>query len=178
MNKRKKIKCSLYCATAMTGRSGADLWEEVKRIQPIYEAQGLTFISPIVGEGIEADKQKVKDRSNEEMVFIWKSKDKQQIRDTNVFVYICPKLTSQGVTKEYALARGTCWKPTIGVYLDLKPGFITREEDDVVATSHEEAARMIADRWGTRSKRNKWRIRMLSRSILSWLYQQAREFWL
>jgi hypothetical protein len=175
---KKKIKCSLYAAMAMTGKTGKELWDIVKRIQPIYESASLTFISPVVGEGIESDKVKVKDRSDQEMVFIWKSKDKQQIRDTNVFMYMAPDVPSQGVTKEYALARGSCWKPTIGVYIGIKPGFITREEDDIVASSHEEAAKIIAERWGTRVKRNRWRLHMLRRSLLKWLFQQAREFWL
>ena len=174
----KNVRCSLYCATAMTGRTGKDLWAEVQTVQPIYEKHGLTFITPIIGEGIEPDKEKIKDRTNAEMLTIWKKKDKQQIRDANVFVYICPKYTSQGIMKEYCLARGVCWKPTIGVYLDIHPGFITREEDDIVASSHEEAAQLIAKRFGTRTKRNIWRLKLLIKKVPKWLKQQIREFFL
>jgi hypothetical protein len=175
----KKPTVSFYLATPMTGRTGKELWDELLMTRPIYEKHGIEVISPIEKEGISPDKAIIKDRTEEEMIEIWKHKDKGQIRSTNVFVYMASKLTSQGVMKEYALARGVCWKPTIGIYLHgVKPGFITKAEDDVVALSHEEAAKIIITRWGTRWKRFVWRVNMINRSIPSWIWQQFREFWL
>jgi hypothetical protein len=175
----KKPTISFYLATPMTGRTGKELWDELLNTRPIYEKHGIEVISPIEKEGISPDKAIIKDRTELEMIEIWKHKDKGQIRSTNVFVYMASKLTSQGVMKEYCLARGVCWKPTIGVYLNgVKAGFITKAEDDVVASSHEEAAKLIIQKWGTRTKRNLWRLKMINRSLLGWIWQQLREFWL
>jgi hypothetical protein len=176
---KNKPTVSFYLATPMTGRTGKELWDELLATRPIYEKHGIEVISPIEKEGIAPDKIIIKDRTEEEMIEIWKHKDKGQIRSTNVFVYIASKLTSQGVMKEYCLARGVCWKPTVGIYLHgIKPGFITKAEDDAAVTSHEEAAKLIMFRWGTRWKRCLWRLKMLNRSIPAWLGQQIREFWL
>jgi hypothetical protein len=175
----KKPTVSFYLATPMTGRTGKELWDELLAIRPIYEKHGIEVISPIEKEGIMPDKVVIKDRTEAEMIEIWKQKDKGQIRGTNLFVYMASKLTSQGVMKEYSLARGSCFKPTIGIYLNgVKPGFITKAEDDAVATSHEEAAKLIIAQWGTKWKRALWRLRMLNRSMPKWIGQQIREFFI
>lgn len=174
--RNKAMPVKIYMATAMTGRSGQELWNEVARIRPIYEKYGIEFITPVEGEGIASDKQVLIDRSDDEMTLIWKKKDKQQIRDVHVFVYIAPKFNSQGITKEYCLARGILWKPTVGVYDKVKAGFISRAEDDAAVTSHEEAALLIKVRWGTRFKRLNWRLKMLNRCLLGWIWDQISEF--
>lgn len=170
------MSVKIYCATAMTGRTGLELWEEVAKIRPIYEKYGIEFITPVEGEGIAANKLAVADRSDEEMTRIWKKKDKNQIRDTHVFVYIAPEKTSQGITKEYCLARGVLWKPTVGVYTKVRAGFISRAEDDAVVTSHEEAALLIKVRWGSLFKRLNWRLHMLNRCLLGFIWDQIKEF--
>lgn len=74
---------------------------------------------------------------------------------------------------ELILSRGVLWKPTVFVG---RAGFITREEDDVVAATHQEAAIAVAQRWGTRRKRILWRLRLLNRCLLGWIWDQIREF--
>jgi len=167
---------SIYLGQAMTGHTGQELWSTLLSIRPIYEKYGIELISPIEKEGILPNAARLTDRSDEEMTNIWKKKDKEQIRSVNVFVYIASNKTSQGVMKEFALARGSLWKPTVGVYLSgLRPGFITRAEDDAVVTSHEEAALTIVARWGTWSKRLKWRLKMLYRSLPKFVWFQLKE---
>lgn len=166
---------SVYLATPLTGRTGKEVWEEAIRVKQIYERHGIKAISPIDGEGIPFNDTIIGDRSNEEMHYIWKKKDKAQIRHCSVFVFAASRRASQGVLREYCLARGTLFKPTVGVYVEVSPGFIAKAEDDYTATSHEEAAVVIQARWGTWWKRFKWRLKVLNRSIPGWVGFQVKE---
>jgi len=176
--RKKPFTVSIYLACAMTGRTGKELWDELRMLRPIYEQHGIKVISPIEGEGIPYSDAPLPDRTDKDGTHIWKDKDKFKIREANVFVYPGLRRTSQGVMKEYMYARGVLWRPSVGVYKPpLKAGFITRAEDDVVCASHQEAALTIATRWGSKRKRLKWRLAMLNRSILKWLGYQLKELW-
>lgn len=164
---------SIYLATPMTGMFCDDIWKKAITDKQVYEAEGITVITPVDGEGIPFEHVKLGDRSNEEMHRVWKKKDKKAIKDTHVLVYECPTRWSQGVAHELILSRGVLWKPTVFVGA---AGFITREEDDVVAASHQEAAIAIAQRWGSHRKRVLWRLSILNRCLLGWIWDQIREF--
>lgn len=169
----KKVNCSIYLATPMTGMYCDDIWKKAITDKQQYEREGITVVTPVEGEGIPFEHTKLSDRSNEEMFRVWKKKDKRAIKDTHVLVYECPTRWSQGVAHELILSRGVLWKPTVFIG---KAGFITREEDDVVAESHQEAAIAIAQRWGNRRKRILWRLSILNRCLLGWIWDQVREF--
>lgn len=164
---------SIYLAQPMTGVNCDQLWIKTIKDKQVYEKEGIRVVTPIDGEAIPFAPVKLADRTNEEMHRVWKEKDKKAIKETHVLVYECPTRWSQGVAHELILARGVLWKPTVFIG---NAGFITREEDDVVASSHQEAAVAIAQRWGTRRKRVLWRLKMLNRCLLGWLWNQAREF--
>lgn len=170
----KNIDVSIYLALPMTGLYCDDLWKRAIGEIQTYEKEGVKVVSPMTGEGIPFAHVKLADRSAEEMTRVWKKKDKQAIKDTHVTVYNCPERWSQGVAHEIVLSRGVLWKPT--VFVGKNAGFITHEEDDVVAFSHQEAAIAIAERWGTRRKRIIWRLKMLNRCLLGWIWDQIREF--
>lgn len=169
----KKTNVSIYLATPMTGMFCDDIWKKAITDKQVYEQEGINVVTPIDGEGIPFSHTKLTDRSNEEMNRVWKKKDKQAIKDTHVLVYECPTRWSQGVAHELILARGVLWKPTVFIGT---AGFITREEDDVVAATHQEAAMAVAQRWGSRRKRMLWRLSILNRCLLGWIWDQICEF--
>lgn len=168
-----KTSCSIYLAAPMTGFLCDELWIKAINDKQVYEKQGIKVVTPIEGEGIPFAKVKLEDRSNEEMINVWKKKDKTAIKDCNVLVYECPTKWSQGIAHELILSRGVLWKPTVFVG---KAGFITREEDDYVATSHSEAAHFIRSTWGTQRQRILWRLKLLNRCLLGWIWNQICEF--
>jgi len=167
------LNVKIYLATPMTGMHCDDIWKKAITDKQVYEAEGITVVTPVDGEGIPFEHVKLADRSNAEANRVWKKKDKRAIKDTHVLVYECPTRWSQGVAHELILSRGVLWKPTVFIG---QAGFITREEDDVVASSHQEAAIAIAQRWGTRGKRVLWRLRVINRCLLGWIWDQIREF--
>lgn len=169
-----KTDVRIYLATPMTGLYCDEIWVKAINDSQKYEKEGVTVVTPIAGEGIPFDHVKLQDRTPEEMRRVWKFKDKGAIKDTHVLVYECPDRWSQGVAHELVLARGVLWKPV--VFVGRNAGFITREEDDYVAMTHEEAAMVVRLRWGTRRKRIIWRLKMLNRCLLGWLADQLKEF--
>lgn len=169
-----KTDVRIYLATPMTGLFCDEIWKKAISDSQAYEREGIDVVTPIRGEGIPFEHVKLQDRPEREMFRVWKLKDKRAIKDTHVLVYECPTRWSQGVAHELVLARGVLWKPV--VFVGTNAGFISREEDDVVAHSHVEAAVAIAQRWGTRRKRIFWRLKMLNRCLLGWIADQVREF--
>lgn len=170
----KNVDVEIYLATPMTGLFCDEIWQRAITDMQVYEREGIKVITPIQGEGIPFAHVKLADRSPKEMTRVWKQKDKRAIKDTHVTVYNCPEHWSQGVAHELVLSRGVLWKPT--VFVGKNAGFITREEDDVAAVSHQEAAIAIVQRWGTRRKRIIWRLKMLNRCLLGWIWDQLGEW--
>lgn len=166
---------SIYLACSMTGKTGYKIWQEYRSRKKIYRRYGVRVNSPVPGEGIKPTRVKLPNRPGHQGTLIWK-KDKVQIKKSNVFVYPLLKKRSQGCEFELVKARGSHWKPT--VYIHDKPGFISREQSDIVCSSDYTAARQIVRQFGSRHKRALWRLKMLVTSLPKWLYQQAREFWI
>lgn len=169
----KKTDVRIYLATSMTGLYCDDIWKKAINEKQKYEKEGIAVTTPIDGEGIPFEHVLLKDRSDAEMRRVWKEKDKGAIKDAHVLVYECPQKWSQGVAHELILSRGVLWKPTVFVG---HAGFITREEDDVVAATHEEAAIAVRERWGTHRKRIAWRLGILNRCLLGWIWDQICEW--
>lgn len=172
-----KPKLRIYRACRMTGLTGKQIWENHLRVLPAYERHGIEVVSPVVGEGIPFTDDLLGDRSDADMLSIWKEKDKGQIRSVHAIVLPWTPKASQGVVHEYMYGRGVLWKKTVWVFEDsTKPGFISRAEDDYCATSDEEAALYLATSFGTWAQRISWRLGMLNRSLPKWVGQQVREF--
>lgn len=164
------MSASIYLATRITGRTGKQVWDEYNNALPIYQKYGIKVHSPIPGEGIPYSDEPIPNRPGEEGIKIWREKDKPLIKEVNVCVY--PGV-SNGIMREYMLSRGVLWKPSVFIG---NGGFIAELEDDKVCTSHEEAALTIHVRWGTRSKRIFWRLKILNRCLLGWIWDQIKEF--
>ena len=166
---------SIYLADKMTNLTGYYLWKNYKIRKKIYRRHGIRVISPLPGEGIKPLKRKIKDRPGHAGKEIW-MKDKEQLKQANIFVFPSVGMTSQGCINELVKARGAHWKPT--VYINKTPGFIAKEQNDLICENDCTAARLIIKTFGSRWQRLLWRIQMLNQSIPKWLWQQLREFWL
>ncbi len=165
-----KTSCSIYLAVRITGRTGKEIWDEYYKAAPIYQKYGIKVVSPLHGEDIPYNDELVPNRPGEVGKAIWKTKDKPLIKEVNVCVY--PGI-SNGIMREYMLSRGVLWKPSVFIG---HGGFIAELEDDKVCTSHEEAALTIAVRWGSLFNRLTWRLSMLNRCILGFVWDQVKEF--
>lgn len=166
---------SLYLATSMTGLTGATIWQRYRIRKKIYRMRGIRVNSPVPGEGIKDTNEPIRNRPGAAGTLIW-AKDKDQIKKSNIFVFPMLKRRSQGCEFELAKARGSHWKIT--VFIHDRPGFIAKEQSDIVCRNDEDAAKMIVMRFGSRHKRAIWRAGMLSRSLPGWVGQQIREFFI
>lgn len=166
---------SIYLACSMTGLTGYKIWQDYRRRKKIYRRYGIRVNSPVPGEGIKATRRPLPNRPGHVGQQIW-AKDKLLIRKSNVMVYPLLKRRSQGCEWELVLSRGAYWKPT--VYLHDTPGFISREQSDIVCETDQQAARLIVKQFGSRFKRLIWRFKMLNKSLPKWLGQQIKEFFI
>lgn len=167
------VNVSMYQACSITGLTGQQIWKEYRARKRVYRRHGIRVTSPIPGEGIKDNNRVVGNRPGEVGTKLW-AKDKKQIKDTNVFVFPLLKRRSQGCEFELAKARGTHWKIT--VYIHDKPGFISKEQGDIVCSSDSVAAKLIIRKFGSRHKRAIWRLKMLYHSLPGWILQQLKEF--
>lgn len=164
-----------YVAHAITNRTGNELWKESTITEIVLRRNGIKAIDPIVIEGLPRTDEPVPNRPDAGGDIIWR-RDKKAIRDSHVIIDITPESKSEGVLRELGYARFFLWKPVIRVY---KPGsephMATVFEDDVIAYSLDEAAKIIIDRWGNWPKRIFWRLKMLSTSFPKFLWYQFLE---
>lgn len=172
---RNKIKA--YVAHAMTGRVWEDVLEESRVTNEILSKHDIEVFDPVfIEEVITSEKDTIANIADDNGIKSWKG-DKKAIRDVNVMLDITPEMRSEGVLRELGYSRFLLWKPTIRVYKPgSKPHMISVFEDDVIAYSLEEAATIIHERWGTFTKRTWWRIKMLNRCLLKFIWYQIREF--
>ncbi len=156
----------------MSGADKAEMVARAKRVCEIFTEFGLTPISPVIEEQVPDTPGKLINSDKERLHTFW-TRDKDIISNEAHVVYFDRfEQKSFGMEREYGLARYCLWKPTV---VHVSPGTVTSVaewEDDILVTSVHEAARLIAEHWGTREKRVAWRVRMLRRSLITWLKRQ------
>ena len=148
------------------------IWKRYHERRRPYRKLGINVISPIPGEGIKPIKRVLGDRPGKTGLDIW-DKDKQQIKDTNIFIFPKDGLKSQGCVNELVKARGAHWKIT--VFIHKCPGFISKEQNDIVCQDDKAAALYIKRNFMSRHKRAIWRCKMLNRSLPKWILQQLKD---
>lgn len=161
--------CRVYAAVAMTGRSGAEILADTGVAWDALWARGLTPVSPAVEEGVRPTADIIASGGN--LPAFWK-RDKELIQSCHVLLDLSGPLKSAGVEHEVGYMRYCLWRPVVRIWAGVKMSIATLEDDAVVGSA-EEAAALIAERWGTRRKRILWRLRMLRRCLVKWLSHQA-----
>jgi len=106
-------------------------------------------------------------------------RDKEMIREANLVFDMSPGMNSEGVKHELGYARYNLWKPVVRVFptgkLPIKSS-VAWYEDDIVVDSLIEAVEYSLRVHGTKFKRIRWRLKMLNRSLLKWIWYQVCEF--
>lgn len=164
---------SVYCARRMTGVPGRQLVAQSLRAKKVLEAHGINVLDPVLSEKVKRTYKPLYN-SFAKLKEYW-YRDKAMIRKAHAVIDMTPQHNSEGVKHEIGYARYFLWKPVIRIYPELGPS-VARIEDDFIAGSLEEAADMINTNWGTWWKRTKWRVVLLNRCLLGFLWNQTREF--
>ena len=168
----------VYVARAMSGRVMEDVVNEATNDRGIFRFYGIDPLDPVAEEGVKKKKKKLQS-TYKAMVKFWK-RDKEMIREAHVLFDTTPGMKSEGVAHEIGYARYFLWKPVVRVYKDgiLPPkSSIACFEDDLIVGSLDEACRRSLEKWGTPSKRFKWRLSLYFRSLPKALLYKLREWW-
>ncbi len=167
----------IYPCRSMTGRVKEEVVQEAIADKEWFEKAGLTVLCPVIAENVQPTKQ-VLCSSKKAMDKFW-PRDKEMIREAHVVVDMTPGLKSEGVAHELGYSRYALWKPVVRVYPEKKlpiPSSVAWYEDDYICDSKEEALEYILRVHGTLFKRLNWRLRLLNRCLLKWLFYQVCEF--
>ncbi len=167
----------VYLARAMSHRIKEEVVLEAKNDRDLLQKAGFTVLCPVEKENVPATKQ-ILMSSKKSMMEYW-PEDKRMIREANIIFDMSPNLNSEGVKHEIGYARYCLWKPVVRVFptgqLPL-PSSVSRFEDDVIVDSLIEAIEYSLRVHGTILKRIKWRLKMLNKSLLKWIWFQIGEF--
>lgn len=167
----------IYAARSMTGRVKEHVVAEAKQDKEFLERAGFQVLCPVSAEGVQPTKQ-VLLSSKKAMDSFW-PRDKQMIRESHVVFDMTPSFNSEGVKHELGYARYALWKPVVRIFPigKLPPrSSVAFYEDDCLCDSLLEAVEYVYRVHGTKLKRFNWRIKMLNRCLLKWLWYQIGEF--
>jgi hypothetical protein len=156
----------VYCASSMTGRTGAELIEQSKHTAFLAWCYEIEILDPIVSENVEPN-DKPLSNGGELLVEYWK-RDKEMIRKAHVLIDLTGPAKSEGVAHEIAYARFHLHKPVVRVWPGLKAS-VARLEDDLIVDTLEEAFRVSKLLWGTPLKRLQWKWMIFKKSYLGLL---------
>jgi len=171
------MKVKAYTCQSMTGHSMHELVERAKKIKTVLNAAGVEVLDPVLAEHVPDKKEVLGDKPLNVLKSYWR-RDKQMIREAHVLLDLTPGDKSEGCAHELGYARYALWKPVIRLYgPEAKPpNLIPYFEDDLIVHSPEEAAIQIQKMWGTRFKRAMWRISLLNRCFIKFVWYQIGEW--
>jgi hypothetical protein len=177
MCEQDKVMIKIYTAAKMTGRDQKEMVETSKKNKKIFEAAKIIVLDPILEEHVKSEHHDLIEKPLDILKGYWE-RDKKMIREAHVIVDTTPEDKSEGVSHEVGYARYALWKPVVRMYrVDSKPtSLIAVFEDDLIVHSPQEAAIQIQKYWGSFAKRAMWRLSMLNRCLVKWIYYQLREW--
>ncbi len=160
----------------MTGCSKDELVARANRVCEIFREFGLNPISPVIEENVADKPVKLINADKVQLAQYWKRDKEIIISEAHVMFWDHAEQKSFGCEREYGLNRFCLWKPTVIYVPKGTPTSVSEWEDDKVVNSVHEAAKYIAETWGTQEKRVQWRLAMLKRTLPKWLYHQWLAF--
>lgn len=162
----------VYIASPMSGYEKSEMIARASRVCQIFKEAGITPISPVIEEGVKDEPGKLINSDKELLYNYWKRDKWLIIHKAHVVFIDHAERKSFGCEREYCLNRGVLWKPTVIYVSPGTPTSVAEWEDDKVFESIHEAAEYIVKHWGTRRKRWIWRIRMLNKTLPTWIWRQ------
>lgn len=166
-----------YICHGMTGRSGEELLKESMEIAQACRRYGIVPLDPVIAEGVQFNKSSV-GASEDSLKIHWK-RDKEMVKEAHVLIDATANRKSEGSQHETGLSRYFLWKPTIRVshaYARNQSVSVANLEDDLVVANFEQAAYFAQLRWGSKRKRIIWRLKLLNRCLLGFIWDQIGEF--
>lgn len=154
-----------------------EVFYEARKERKYLEKSGFKVLDPVSEEGVRPKNNKIQ-ATYKQLVSFWR-RDKEMIREANVLFDMTPWMKSEGVTHEIGYARYFLWKPVIRVYgKEKRPsaGSVAYFEDDVLAKDLDHAIYKAENLYGTWYRRFKWRLLLLNRCILKWMFYQLQEW--
>jgi len=162
----------VYIACKMTGRDKAEMVHRAEYVVKVLASFGIKAISPVLEEGVKADNVKLINYNADQVKGFW-ARDKHIIRYiSHAVLFDHAEMSSFGMVREYCLNRGVLWKPTVITVEKGIPTSVARWEDDGIYFSTHAAAADLREKYGSRVKRWKWRVKMISRSLPKFLIGQ------
>ena len=152
------MSCRVYLAMKMTGLKAQEITAKSDRAIEAMLKWGLDPISPWEKEKHLYKPDEVVVAGEKDLYEMWKQ-DKDEVMSCDVLCDIDGHLFSRGSSVETGFMRFGLMRPTL--FID--PAFVSIRtfEADCVAQSVEQAASIIARRWGTWGKRIRWRLRVV-----------------
>jgi len=157
----------------MTGRDKAEQVARALFVCKRLREVGLTPISPVICERVAAEPGvALQPGTVESLRANWRW-DKHIIRRVAHVVLIDgADEGSVGVAREYALNRYCLWKPTVLLWNVNRGLTVSKFEDDLSTDNLQTAITLILQRFSTPARRRIWRLRMLLRSLPTWIFDQ------
>lgn len=159
----------VYLASPMTGYDRVEMIERAKYMIALGASLGVTVISPVIEEHVSGTGA-LTQNSELELYTFWKN-DKRIIRNWNgcgshVVLVDRSDRKSIGSEREYGFNRYHLQKPTVCL-VSRRTATVAQWEDDNRFTNERAAFQFIANEYGTRVRRWKWRIKMKARSFFA-----------
>ena len=171
-----KIDVVVYQATKMSGRDRHEQVSRARHIVDVFALYGVKVISPVLEENVPDEPGPLVETNYARLKKNW-ARDKEIIAyEAHVTLMDGGDEGSVGMGREYGLNRYGLWKPTITLWNKDRGLTVAEFEDDKIFVDEYAAAYYIADTFGTRWKRWKWRVAMLIRSLPTFLKRQIYAF--
>lgn len=168
-----RVNVRAYVAQQMTNIPQNVIYQRNAYCTRVLEKYGIEVWSPVTEEGVSPSKKKLDQPSQEQLHKFWK-RDKFLIKHSHILVDVTGPSLSQGVLHEIGLSRYFYFKPTIRV-MKLRGPSVVIEEEDIVASTVEKAAKLIIQEFGTPWKRLKWKFKLFRRCFPG--YMKTRILW-
>ena len=168
-----RVNVRLYLGQAMTGLRQDLIYKHNIEMTEALELHGIIVLSPVTEEGVQPNKRKLDQPSQEQLANFWQ-RDKELIRSSHLLLDITGTSVSEGLKHEIGLVRYFLFKPVVRI-LELKGPSVAIEEDDILVKDIEEAAKLIIEKFGTPKKRLLWKYTLFRRCFLPYL--KTRLFW-
>lgn len=171
-----EIDVTIYAACKMTGR---DRHEQVKRaeyMRDVFALYGVRVISPVLEEHIPDLPGPLRENDRGRLRGNWRDDKDIMAYRAHVTVMDGGDEGSVGMGREYGFNRYALCKPTVTLWNKDRGLTVAEFEDDGIFLSPHMCAAYIAEKWGTRRKRIIWRLKMLVRSLPTFLKRQIYAF--
>lgn len=169
------MNCKVYVCCTMTGRDRKEQVMRAQYVKAIFAQYGIEAIHPVLEERVPAVHGPLIQESVSQLEQFWR-RDKEIIAYEAHAVFVDgADEGSVGVGREYAFSRYNLWKPTVLLWNKNRGVTVAQFEDDFIVADAISAAILIRAEWGTWEKRMWWRLKLLVRTLPTFIYRQLMQ---